>query len=611
MALLLLYSSSGDKVKDAIASNPKLAALLSKFDSDEEEKEEEEEEKEEEKMTANITATATKFHPQHFAEQQGQQMDSSPNYSDDLGYHSVEDDDYDDQPLFLQQQQQQYYNEQLRGSLVDDMQAYIEDDEEAVNEVIRRIYANEQEDPEKEQERHNVHPPSSLTLSSSKSSSTTLQQQQEDDEKLDANGMYQLWLSRVPDAYVYQYSLNDEYKRLLHNAIFDDDISQLESQLKRVRKLYGKTSDRDSMGLDSLAFQEQYITHILQWKKRNKEEQDEKEMMDIVEADQTEESSREQVVLQPLAEEVNNSTKEYNSNTLNVEMKDQHQRQQQRPSELLPTATTTNTSPTTINIVGDVLSPESDDFVMVDDDEEDEINIPLPDDAIIRNDKSEIEQQIPSPEKTIVQIPFSTQQDKIKPDGSNKNNKEFEKMDDGDDNTASRTDDDKYKEMDDLKPTDMEEFKGMDHDNNDVKTTADEQIKKEIEEEKSIMELEEEHKAAQELAAEQHGYNSDEELIDNATGEDDEYARFVSDIANKDIDSVRQELHQDMKELNKQQRKEMGNTDDITNQMVQDIQVSFIHLQEMDYLKRKRNKIDVHKLTFFFLLHLFIKKHNL
>ncbi|CAO3678933.1 unnamed protein product [Rhizopus stolonifer] len=68
------------------------------------------------------------------------------------------------------------------------------------------------------------------------------------------------------------------------------------------------------------------------------------------------------------------------------------------------------------------------------------------------------------------------------------------------------------------------------------------------------------------------GYDSEEELENNVHGEDDEYARFVSDIASKDLDDVRRDLYLDMKELNQQQKKDRGNTDDVTNQMVQDIQ---------------------------------------
>lgn len=68
------------------------------------------------------------------------------------------------------------------------------------------------------------------------------------------------------------------------------------------------------------------------------------------------------------------------------------------------------------------------------------------------------------------------------------------------------------------------------------------------------------------------GYNYDEELIGDPKAEEDECARFISDIAEKDIDSVREKLYHDMQELSQQQRKEMGNNDDTMQQMTEDIQ---------------------------------------
>ncbi|CAO3607224.1 unnamed protein product [Cunninghamella blakesleeana] len=67
-------------------------------------------------------------------------------------------------------------------------------------------------------------------------------------------------------------------------------------------------------------------------------------------------------------------------------------------------------------------------------------------------------------------------------------------------------------------------------------------------------------------------YISDDELIQHAEDEDDEYARFISDIASRDLDTVKQELANDLRELNQKQYKQLGNADTITDQMVQEIQ---------------------------------------
>jgi DNA excision repair protein ERCC-5 len=68
--------------------------------------------------------------------------------------------------------------------------------------------------------------------------------------------------------------------------------------------------------------------------------------------------------------------------------------------------------------------------------------------------------------------------------------------------------------------------------------------------------------------------NIDDELIQNAKVQEEaeDYARFVSEIASKNIKYVRAELYKDMKLLTEQQRKDMINSVDITDQMVNDIQ---------------------------------------
>jgi DNA excision repair protein ERCC-5 len=91
-----------------------------------------------------------------------------------------------------------------------------------------------------------------------------------------------------------------------------------------------------------------------------------------------------------------------------------------------------------------------------------------------------------------------------------------------------------------------------------------------ITESSTIVDFEKEKMDEPTTTTKDHGYNSEEEL--DVQGEEDEFARFVSDIQSKHLDQVRTELYQDMKDLNKQQRKEMGNSDDVTDQMVQDIQ---------------------------------------
>ncbi|KAI9273075.1 hypothetical protein BDA99DRAFT_499957 [Phascolomyces articulosus] len=564
-----------DKVKNALASNPKLAALMAKFQSDDDEEEEEKQTVQEE----NIRSTNQYHYHYQLQQQETDQMEYYSDFSDEGDYYYEYDDGDEDEPLFLQPSSDRH-----RASLVDDMQAYVEDDEEAVNEVIRRIYANEAEELPPSEELIEQTPsrtatqlalPSSQPTLTTTTPSVTVPAQMP--ESVDPNEMYQLWLSRAPDSFIYLHSINDEYKRLLCAAVFDYDIPQLESQLKRVQKLYGKTSDRDKMGLSALGFQEQYMSNILQWKRYQQQlQQPDTNMADSAVVDSPSMEHEEKSSRDPLQPS--------SSSPLSTEST-QPQRQQINES-LTESITVNDSKPFTVpnnkdssdltmkgqqhqsvskkhttTIVAGALSPASEDYVMVDDEDEDEIDIPLPDNAITRKDKSKMEQQqLPSPEKTIVQESITTASSP--PTAAPSHSQTHV------DSNESRSDE-FIKEIDqDQSMNDQQQL----HYAIDTLEKVSEVAEQQEQPQQSTEELEQEYKAAKERAEEQHGYNSDEELVGGVDGEEDEFARFVSDIANKDIESVRQELHRDMNELNKQQRKDMGNSDEVTNQMIQDIQ---------------------------------------
>lgn len=55
--------------------------------------------------------------------------------------------------------------------------------------------------------------------------------------------------------------------------------------------------------------------------------------------------------------------------------------------------------------------------------------------------------------------------------------------------------------------------------------------------------------------------------------EEDEYTRFLSQMKGKDIDTVRREIDDEIRELNKQKKSAMRDSEDITQQMISQIMV--------------------------------------
>lgn len=70
---------------------------------------------------------------------------------------------------------------------------------------------------------------------------------------------------------------------------------------------------------------------------------------------------------------------------------------------------------------------------------------------------------------------------------------------------------------------------------------------------------------------EEDGWDAAQEIDPHA--EEDEYTRFLSQVKGKDIDAVRREIDQEIRELNKQKKSAMRDSEDINQQMISQIMV--------------------------------------
>ncbi|CEJ02031.1 hypothetical protein RMCBS344292_16048 [Rhizopus microsporus] len=391
-------------------------------------------------------------------------------------------------------------NENKTDHLLNDMNAYADD--EAIDQVISRIYAQDAQDVQ--------------------GLNKTKEEQGDSALLLGPDDFLNLWISRVPDAFLYLYSFNDEYKRILRSAIFDSDIPTLQNQLMSIRKQFGKTREGDELALESLQFQESFLENVIQWKQNNRQQ--------------------------------------HNAVT----------REQQ------PSKTENN-----------LIEPTLEDSIIQDtsilDDDDDEIIQFVEAESSQKPEIADKPSQSVAPLKEPVHINVSQSLLYIKPDeksgvnkiSENEDNRKQEKDTQTDKNTMSLENIgynghiENNEEEDDNESTSIEYEEAIpmhtfDNVNNSKENEANDEPQRSDKVENEAV--------AATVAANGQGYDSEEELDDNVQGEDDEYARFISNIASRNIEDVKRELYEDMKELNVQQRKEKGNTDDITDQMIQDIQ---------------------------------------
>lgn len=71
-------------------------------------------------------------------------------------------------------------------------------------------------------------------------------------------------------------------------------------------------------------------------------------------------------------------------------------------------------------------------------------------------------------------------------------------------------------------------------------------------------------------------HDEDEEQVANLTSEQREYAKFLSELKNKNLDEMEYEVQNELRVLNEQNKRDRKLADDITQQMAKDIQVSLL-----------------------------------
>ncbi|ORY95368.1 hypothetical protein BCR43DRAFT_492882 [Syncephalastrum racemosum] len=578
----LSSAGSGDKVKDAVASNPKLAALFADVESDE-----------------DVEADA--------------------------------DTDEDDEPLFLSQPPRR----PSQPELMSEENPVYPNDAEVLNQVINRIY---EQDEQEELE--------------------TMEEQGVPEELLSASDFLAQWQNKTPDAFIYLHSFNDEYKHLLRDAIFNLDVSALESQLARVQKQLGKSSGRDEIALESLSFHEAFLTSVLKWKRA--QPLDEKE-----DSDEGFEEVEEAKGRSDSTGGITDVARTAEARPTPMVLDDEEDEDGIR---LMPLDSGSNMNAAQVASVPSGISAEGVkpiDFSLTSLQPESKAVL---DEAAQAADKTKEKDTPHAPSPDVAEEPKAVRDVVFNEEGLNKTMPESQSQLD-----ARATEETKKEEEPNaisiLEPTSLSEESVVETEAYEKATPlstkkpepAEEPILPQepklaeefgVAEESGVVEelrltkdltlaeksglpkestllpeepkLKEEPEQATEadtlletqnetdeasrepntvfttpivdtedismdtaaqttgeekgyhneeaaLQADQ-GYNSDEELLGTADAEEAEYAHFVSDISDKALDSVRAELDQDLKELNKQQRKEMGNTDDITDQMVRDIQ---------------------------------------
>ncbi|GAA5811283.1 hypothetical protein MFLAVUS_004716 [Mucor flavus] len=411
--------------------------------------------------------------------------------------------------------------EEVEPTLMNDIRAYADDDE-ALDSVLSLMYRNETDEivPQNNQILHNQ-----VEMDPYDNGAEL---KVTDELDLDVHQFYNLWVSRMPDSYVYLYSDGEQHLYLIRDMIEEEDIDVLRDKLRLMRKRYGKTKETDLLALESYRFIITFIKSVIEWNLKNFGSQSDEEFEQVYDGSH---------LLQPI----------HQNGTDN--------------DDLLQTVDNNMAGD------GDLFQYEGQSIVLTDDEEdiqfiessiEEEVN------RFLEEEDQEKEQEGSKYEETSQVDQYNYQSVNIDIRESLlsglTNISQSQKEDDDVDSEHTNTEQASSVSIDPATTT---------NDILDKAYDSEDEQKNDI-----LIDPTTEDPTADALDK---GYNSEDGLMEEVEAEDEEYAKFLSDISKKDLDHVRTELNNDMQQLYHQQKKDLGNSDQITDQMVQDIQ----HLLEL------------------------------
>jgi DNA excision repair protein ERCC-5 len=417
--------------------------------------------------------------------------------------------------------------EDEQEGFIEDVGSYIDNDPDAMDRVIAQIYQDDINNQEDEK--------SSLFMKN-----TQHKPERDPAFDLDPDDFFQLWKSRAPDAFVYLYSLNNEHEKIIHDAIYELSISELEKSLQSIRKKHGKKSSTDELGLEATEFHQRFLESVIEWRRI-------RAAYEYVDQDSDELAAASTLVtMMTETPDTIQSTLNSNSDPFLLGFKD-------------PEALETDSK---------------DAYMMLSDNDSDQGEIHfVQQDTSVRTKENQTFTQ-PSLSSAKINAQQSTlNKNKMEHSTTDRAEKLIKSTEANITEGPSSVD---SLEAQENKGTEemMEEKDEKGEDIEEEKDEMDEQVNKILEEEsyEDIIKQNSEN-ISEPVVIQEHGYNSEEEMEDIIQEEESEYVRFVSDLASKDLDDVQRELDNELKGLNAQQRKQKANTVEVTNEMVEEIQV--------------------------------------
>lgn len=168
------------------------------------------------------------------------------------------EDSEDDKELFVHtrpEHESSVQDSSIQADILDNMNAYV-DDNLSIQEIMARFQSKQDLD-EKLKLQHQAAP----------KQPSPAKETGPDIESMSGPELVNYWIKQSPDAFIYEHSLNDEYKHIIRDAVYTQSVEDMESKLSAINRKTGKLALHDDLRQESFGFYQTILEETMKWKR--------------------------------------------------------------------------------------------------------------------------------------------------------------------------------------------------------------------------------------------------------------------------------------------------------------------------------------------------------
>ncbi|GAB5586597.1 DNA repair protein rad2 [Umbelopsis nana] len=183
-------------------------------------------------------------------------MGDSDKVDSDRNSDGNQEDIMDEDELFVQSRpdhETSVQDSSVQADILDNMNAYV-DDAMSIQDIMARFQSKQDLDERlKLQHQPTVEPPLPI-------------QETSVIDNMSGPELVNYWINNCPDAFVYEYSLNDEYNNIIKDVVYNLSVDDIQSKITATTRKLGKLTSHDELRNESMSFYKTMLEETCKWK---------------------------------------------------------------------------------------------------------------------------------------------------------------------------------------------------------------------------------------------------------------------------------------------------------------------------------------------------------